>query len=135
MEIQAEVLFKNDNLGRITEINERPGINAPLFFLGRTHEGNVVRFNAALPDTNKNELIEVINQNPTNVDLAKLVMTIRKVKAISHFWMGPAYVFFENFIGNSDAIKITNENKGLLKSSFPNLLKQIIGRQPILHIS
>lgn len=134
MEIQTEVLFKNDNFGRITEINEPLGNNAPLFFLGRTHEGNVVRFNAALPDINKNELIEVINQNPTNVNLAKLVMAIRKVKAISHFWMGPAYVFSENFIGNSNAIKITTENKGLLQSGFPNLLKQIIWRQPIFAI-
>jgi hypothetical protein len=43
MEIQAEVLFKHDKLGRITDINEPKPSEAPLFFLGRTKEGNVLR--------------------------------------------------------------------------------------------
>jgi hypothetical protein len=45
MEIQTEVLFKIDNFRRITDINEPTEIVAPFFFLGRTKEGNVIRFN------------------------------------------------------------------------------------------
>ncbi|MGG2066953.1 hypothetical protein [Bacillus sp. S14(2024)] len=55
MEIQADVLFKYDSSGRMTEINEPEGLVAPLFFLGRTREGNVIRFNTMFPNSKMDE--------------------------------------------------------------------------------
>ncbi|MFJ5760847.1 GNAT family N-acetyltransferase [Neobacillus sp. NPDC093182] len=134
MEIQADVLFKKDNLGRITEINEPICKSAPLFFLGRTKVDNVLRFNESFPETIINEVTQIVNQNPTNVDIGKIVIILNKVKAISKIWIGPAYVFPENFNMISDAIKITNANKRLLQSGFPNLLKQFEWRQPLFAV-
>jgi RimJ/RimL family protein N-acetyltransferase len=131
MEIQTEVLFNTDRLGRITKVNEPIDLVAPLFFLGRTKEGNVLRYNATVPDSHKNEILEVINENPVNVNLAKLIMVLNKVKQMSNFWMGPAYVFPENFGMTSHAVKITKENMGLLEKGFPNLLNKFEWSQPI----
>ncbi|GGB43007.1 GNAT family N-acetyltransferase [Fictibacillus barbaricus] len=134
MEIQANVLFKYDSLGRMTELNEPQSIDAPLFFLGRTREGNVVRFHKNFPNSNVNKVIEVINNNEDNVDLKKLIEVINEINLISRIWMGPAYVFPESFNMKSNAVKITNNNKELLRKDFPNLFKEFEWRQPCFAI-
>lgn len=133
MEIQVGVLFKNDRYGRITKINEPLGLDAPLFFLGRTKEGNVLRFNANFPDSFK-ELIVNLNQDQANIDLAKLMMTLNKIKTINNIWIGPAYVFSEDFAMSSNAVKISKENIGILQKGFPNLINELEWRQPIFAI-
>nr|WP_225941948.1 GNAT family N-acetyltransferase [Sporosarcina limicola] len=132
--MQTEVLFKTDSLGRITEINEPSNLPAPLFFLGRTKQGNRIHFNTYFPESYKNKIIEVINQDQTTINLAKLIGILNKVKTISNLWVGPAYVFPENFMMTSNAVKITNENKELLEIGFPNLLEQFKWRQPFFAI-
>ncbi|WP_078380002.1 GNAT family N-acetyltransferase [Sutcliffiella halmapala] len=134
MEIQADVLFKHDSLGRMTEINEPLNIDGPFFFLGRTKEGNVVRFHNSFPNLKMKTVLEVINNDERNVDLGKIIEVINEIKAISSIWIGPAYVFPESFNMNSNAVKITNENKELLIKDFPNLFKQFEWRQPCFAI-
>ncbi|WP_419881606.1 GNAT family N-acetyltransferase [Peribacillus sp. B-H-3] len=131
MEIQADVLFKKDNSGRMTELNEPIFSPAPLFFLGRTREGSILRFSVSFPKIILNEVIKMVNQNSENPDIGKIVSCINKVNDISNIWMGPAYIFPEDFNRISSATKITNENKGALLSHFPNLLIQFEWRQPI----
>lgn len=134
MEIQTEVLFKIDHLKRITEINESTDLIAPFFFLGRTKEGNVIRFNKTFPDHHKIKIFEVVNNNQNNIELGNLIMNVSKLKQISKIWMGPAYVFPENFNMTSNAIKITNDNKELLRMGFPNLIQHFEKRQPVYAI-
>jgi hypothetical protein len=131
MEIQTEVLFKIDSLMRITEINEPTKLVAPFFFLGRTKEGNVIRFNKTYPEFDKAKILELVNNNQTNIELGKLIINVSKLKPISNIWMGPAYVFPKEFNMTSKAIKITNDNKDLLQTGFPNLIKEFEWRQPI----
>ncbi|WP_203287919.1 hypothetical protein [Metabacillus sp. cB07] len=97
----------------MTELNEPLNIDAPLFFLGHTSEGNVVRFHKNFPNLKMNKVIEVINSGD-NVDLRKLIEIMNEIKLISSIWMGPAYVFPENFNKKSNAVKITIKNKDLL---------------------
>ncbi|SFC94551.1 GNAT acetyltransferase [Bacillus sp. OV322] len=118
----------------MTEINEPISSPAPLLFLGRTKEGSILRFNVSFPKKTLLEVIQMVNQNPANTDIGKIVSSINKVKNISNIWMGPAYIFPENFNRISSDIKITNENKGALLSNFPNLLYQYERRQPIFAI-
>jgi GNAT superfamily N-acetyltransferase len=134
MEIQAEVLFKFDNLERMTEVNEPLRIVAPLFFLGRTKEGNVIRFNKSFSSSQKHKVLEVINKSESNVDIGNILICLNTVKAISKIWIGPAYVFPENFKVTSNAVKITSENKELLQTGFPNLIKEFEWRQPCFAI-
>jgi hypothetical protein len=104
------------------------------FFLGRTKEGNVLRFNANFPESFKEELKVNLNLYQANVDLAKLMMTLNKLKTISNIWIGPAYVFPEEFMMSSNAVKITKENIGLLQKGFPNLITELEWRQPVFAI-
>ncbi|MGG2093512.1 GNAT family N-acetyltransferase [Bacillus sp. S13(2024)] len=134
MEIQADVLFKYDNSGRMTEINEPGGLVAPFFFLGRTREGNVIRFNTIFPNSKMDKVLQVINNNEHIVDLKNLIVIVNEIRPIRSIWMGPAYVFPENFNMTSDAARVTNENRELLKVGFPNLLGEFEWRQPCFAI-
>ncbi|MFD0772254.1 GNAT family N-acetyltransferase [Bacillus sp. CGMCC 1.60114] len=134
MEIQADVLFKYDSSGRMTEINEPGGLVAPLFFLGRTREGNVIRFNEIFPNPKVGKVLQVINNNEHIVDLRNLIVILNEIRPINSIWMGPAYIFPENFHMTSDAVRITNENKELLKVDFPNLFEEFEWRQPCFAI-
>jgi hypothetical protein len=130
MEIQAEVLFKHDAFGRITEINEPIDLKAPLFFLGRTKEGNVVRFNDNVSDAFKTNILEAIHQNSANLNPLALINAANKFVDVDRLWMGPAYVFPKDFKASSHAIEITNVNKGILQDDFPELLSHWEWRRP-----
>ncbi|PHA03317.1 GNAT family N-acetyltransferase [Bacillus pseudomycoides] len=134
MELQADVLFKYDSSGRMTELNAPGGLVAPLFFLGRTREGNVIRFNKISPNPKMDKVLQVINNNEHIVDLSSLIVILNEIRPISSIWIGPAYVFPENFNMTSVAVRVTNENKELLKVGFPDLFEEFEWRHPCFAI-
>ncbi|MBO1513722.1 GNAT family N-acetyltransferase [Metabacillus bambusae] len=135
MEIQAEVLFQYDKSGRMQQINEPLKMNAPLFFLGRTKDGNVTKFHSALSDTKISEIKKVIAEDSLNVNLSKLINMLKSsTQSIKNLWIGPAYVFSDNINRPSVALKITYENKHLLLKEFPTIFEQLEWRQPCFGI-
>jgi hypothetical protein len=135
MEIQAEVLFQYDKSGRIQQINEPLKMNAPLFFLGRTKDGNVTKFHSALSNTKISEIKKVIAEDSTNVNLSKLINIFKSsTQPIKNLWIGPAFVFPGNINRPSGVIKITKENQHLLLEGFPTIFEQLEWRQPCFGI-
>ncbi|WP_338786961.1 GNAT family N-acetyltransferase [Metabacillus sp. FJAT-53654] len=135
MEIQAEVLFQYDISGRMEQINDPLKMNAPLFFLGRTKDGNVTKFHSALSNTKIDEIKKVIAKDSTNVKLSKLITIFKSsTQPIRNLWIGPAYVFPDNFNRPSSAIRMTKENRHLLLEGFPTIFEQLEWRQPCFGI-
>jgi hypothetical protein len=135
MEIQAEVLFQYDKFGRIQQINEPLKMDAPLFFLGRTKDGNVTKFHSSLSNTKISEIKKVIAEDSTNVNLSKLMNMFKSSsQPIKNLWIGPAYVFLNNINRPFGAKKVTKENKHLLLEGFPTIFEQLEWRQPCFGI-
>jgi hypothetical protein len=66
MEMQAQALFTYDGNNNIREVNDMYHGPAPRFFLGRTLEGNVLRFRFDLPHEIAKRLADLIAAEPAH---------------------------------------------------------------------
>ncbi|GBF73418.1 hypothetical protein PA598K_01707 [Paenibacillus sp. 598K] len=130
MTVQAEVLYIHDEAGRITVTNEPAGQAAPRLFWGHTEEGSVVRFREDMPDPVVDEVLQVIDQAGATEKLAGVIRILAKHSGINKIWMGPAFVFPQGIIDDSDAVLVTEENTSLLERGFPHLLSELHSRGP-----
>jgi predicted GNAT family acetyltransferase len=130
MNIQADVLYVHDHVGRITTINESVIQPAPRFFWGQTKMGRVLRFRSDVPAYLVHEIQQLMELDEANVKLANVIHTLEKHKEISSIWMGPAYAFNEIVTNPTDAIIVTEDNKDCLRAGFPNLLSELELREP-----
>ena len=73
MEIQAEVLFTQDENGHLQYINEPTGDTkiAPRFFFGNTNEGSICKFRHDLPDNVAVQLKEVAATEPNTYEFSE----------------------------------------------------------------
>ena len=103
LDIHARALFTHDDRGRLLHVNEPWGgaTPAPRLFLGRTHEGNVWRFRADLPEALVEELEALCADEPAADDFPpdtprhadeylRLLGAHAPVRAVES---GPAYRF------------------------------------------
>jgi hypothetical protein len=129
MEIHVNVLFRHDEEGRITFINEPPHNDAPRFFIGGTKGGNVVRYRSSL---GKEVVIELerARKSGTGTDLGKIINLICQDQEISRVWIGPAFIFPTVRNRSTKAIQITPLNKELLLPHFPFTYHEFEYKQP-----
>ncbi len=132
MEMQAKALFTHDNNNFIRNINDLDGAPAPRFFLGRTPDGNVLRFRYDLPQAVIRKLTDLVNAESINNDLSRDTVPLEKIKEvlqehgeIQKIYEGPAYKIPREITFPSDVIKITNDNVHLLKNSFSYMLSEL----------
>jgi len=129
MRNHVDVLFKHNTENRIRVVNEPPYDVAPLIFIGATRDGSVVRYLNSLNAEIVERIEHVIRGNPTN--LAEVIKIISLVRALNDLSFGPTYAF-PDFRDKSStkAIKVTYENKELLKPHFPYTLEDFDYKQP-----
>jgi hypothetical protein len=142
MEIQAEVLFTQDENGYLQRINESDGDGkpAPRFFLGYTNEGSIYRFRHDLPDNVVAHLKEVAAE-PMPVNFEKIPKSHRQFEDIlqSHapierIWVGPAYRFPEHITPPTSVVQLSRKNSGLLKGDFTEMVSELNNSHPYLAI-
>ncbi|MBP1995441.1 GNAT family N-acetyltransferase [Paenibacillus eucommiae] len=131
MNMQAEVLYTHDALGKITKINDSEEQPAPRLFWGKTNKGNVIRFRPDVPKAMMNQLAEIINNSDvTNLAVAKIINKLEQHAKISSLWIGPAYVFVDHSFAGSKAVKVTDDNRQFLEAGFENVWSTIEHREP-----
>lgn len=108
MALQVETLFRHDARGRMTTINESNGASGPRIFIGRTSEGNVVRFRDDMPDDLVDTLRRlVVNAPPLREPLQPLGAldrvraALRAQSPVQREWVGPAWWVPENVTNTS----------------------------------
>lgn len=130
MECHVEVLYKHDEIERITHINELPHDIAPRIYIGTTKIGRIVRYSNRLREDLVKDLDEVINTS-LNIELAEIINILHKCEQLNNVWIGPAYVFPKLIEQKSIcAIQITQSNKELLKPNFPFTYDELEYKQP-----
>jgi hypothetical protein len=132
MELQARALFIQDGNNFIREINDMYHAPAPRFFLGRTMEGNVLRFRFDLPKEIIKRLTDLAFAEPKHDNLQTDTVLLTKIKKIlqehqeiQKIYEGPAYNLPRPTALPGGVVKITAENVYLLKNSFDYMLTEL----------
>jgi hypothetical protein len=129
MRNHVNVLFKHDAEIRMTVVNEPPFDAAPLIFIGAAKEGNIVRYSSTLDADNIERIEQIIKTNPAN--LAEIIKVLSAGYELTNISFGPAYAFPDvRDRSCTKAIRITNENKALLKPDFPYTFEEFDYKQP-----
>jgi hypothetical protein len=129
MEQHVKVLFKHDDENRMTVVNEPPFDAAPRIFVGGTRQGNVIRYSNTLSESLVEKLEHRINTD-SGIDLGKVMGVLSTDRQITNFWTGPAFLFPDVRSKSTQAIQITESNKELLHSYFPDFLDELEFTQP-----
>lgn len=74
MERQTKALFTHDDDNYIRYINDFYGDPAPRLFLGRTDEGNVIRFRYDLPKSIIKKLADLVDLEATSYNFGNHVL-------------------------------------------------------------
>ncbi len=132
MEMQAKALFTHDENNFIREINDMYHGPAPRFFLGRTLEGNVLRFRFDLPEGIAQRLTDLVAAEPRHDSLKINEVLFEKIKGIlqehqeiQKTYEGPAYRLPRPKSLPNGVVKITADNVYLLKNSFDYMLTEL----------
>jgi len=129
MEYHVNVLFRHDSENKVTVVNEPPYDVAPRIFIGATRVGSVVRYSNLLEAVIVEKLEQVIGTYPT--DIGEVIKVLSIDCELNKLSFGPAYVFPDiRERSCTKAIKVTYENKELLKPYFPYTFEDFEYKQP-----
>jgi hypothetical protein len=135
MALRADTLFTYNDRGRMLLTNEpredgrRP---APRLWLGRTVDGCVVRFGAAVPDTLVGDLQAIIDDQPPAGDLHAPPVGLTAVRdalsghaPITEEGGGPAYRYPASIERPGEAVRLTDANRELVRETYPWLYDEL----------
>ncbi|WP_199620779.1 GNAT family N-acetyltransferase [Paenibacillus alkalitolerans] len=130
MRVQASTLYVLNNENKIVRINEPAQASAPIFFVGKTRDSNLILVRHDLPQSIVEELTAATIGSFNITDLCRIVEKYKRVKDV---WLGPAYYFNKNIKQDTDQnIVVINEtNSHLLSEYFDHLTKTLLYRTPI----
>ena len=131
MGIRADTDFTYDARGRMLRSNE------PRLFLGRTMAGQVVRFDATVPDALARRLEAIIEREPPAGDLhappavlAAVWETLAQHAPIMAEGGGPTYRFPASIARPGEVVRLTDANRELVRDTYPWLYDELAGWQP-----
>ncbi|MGZ7440241.1 GNAT family N-acetyltransferase [Paenibacillus sp. TH7-28] len=139
MEVHVSVLFKHNQAGRITSINEPGDPNAPRFFIGNTIQGTVERYHQSLGEHVINELKQIVGKapwldSPNQVNMTEIIQVLNKDRPLENIYVGPAYIFPDVRSSSKKAIRITHANIELLSPHFSDYVDDINFGQPVFAV-
>lgn len=144
MKIQVGTLFVHDHDERLRFINEpyQPEDHpAPVFFLGRTRCGLVVRFRYDVPEVLCKRVQAIIQAQPPSDNLYESPSYLATVKDMlsslittDQQWMGPAYRFPDSLGVSPQGVRIDRSTAYLLEFGFSDLIPELDHCQPIVAI-
>ncbi|GIN59675.1 hypothetical protein J8TS2_39940 [Lederbergia ruris] len=129
MDYHVNVLFKHDDKNRMTVVNEPPYDDAPRIFIGGTQQGNLIRYSSILSKSLL-ERLERVTSKDSGIQLGKIIGVLSVEQQINNFWVGPAFLFPDLIGKSTQTIQITESNKELLRSHFPDFLDDLEFTQP-----
>jgi len=141
MRIHLDALFTRDAGGRLLRVNEPDGKEAPRFFLGRTREGNELRFRADLPEDLMEALEAACRDEAPGPELlvppygaTRFEALLAQSLPIRHRWAGLAYSFAPELPPAAGPIPVTEINVDLLRPHLEDWCADVLLRQPAMMV-
>lgn len=142
MNFHVRALFTHDAESRLLFVNEPDNAVMPAsrLFLGRTHQGNVWRFRADLPEKLCEELDALCaDEPPLNAELnelpahfEKFVRLLESDLTVENASTGLAYHFVEHETTSNRLLKVTEDNAEVLHGGFEKLVEELPAWQPFV---
>lgn len=133
MEIHVNVLFRQNDAGLITVVNEPPFDIAPRLFLGVTKGGHIHKYRNGLDPQLVKELEAAIGAAPGD-NLAEIIELLSRDRKLTRVDFGPAYRFAAVTNRFSEAVQITTANRELLRPHFPYTFEELDEKLPCFAI-
>ncbi len=138
---RVDALYRCDERGRLTSINQWDGGAAPQFFLMRTVGGMISRYRADLPEDLVHRLEALCVSEPAG-DLtgrfpahhAKYLELLASHAPVNRVWAGPAYMFTQDLPLGGPAIEIGEHNADLLRGGLEDWMPDVPHRQPFMAV-
>ena len=141
MQMHVHALYTHDERGRIVEVNVVEGGEAPRFFIGRTSKGNVIRVRHDVDDALASELARLASTEEYSSALLEppygatpYEEALRDVAPVEHIETGPAYWVAQDLVRKPNAIRITSENRELLRTYQAPWLEDVVHCQPFVGV-
>src|SRR5262245_60954577 len=142
MRIHIEALFTHDARGDLVHINEPNGAPAPRFFLGRTAAGDVWSFRHDVEPDVRAEIEAVIGSDAdrgggvdSSIDPTLYQAILSRCVPVERTELGPAYSFPDQLPRAGDAIRVRNDNAGLLTRHLAPWLPDVQLSQPMFVVA
>jgi hypothetical protein len=136
---RVEALYRHDDRGRLTSINQWDGGAAPRFFLMRTVGGAICRFRADLPDGLVARLEALCGREPAGDLSGKLPARYAEYLAflsshapVDRVWAGPAYMSTRDPPPSALPVEVGDDNLHLLLGGFEDWVPDVPHRRPFL---
>lgn len=137
MALRVATLFRFDDRGRMIESNEPDGQPAPRLFIGRTLEGDVVRFGASVPDAFTQRIEELVERLPPVTELSTPQLSLDELRRvltlhapIAEEGGGPAYRFPKSIAVPGNVVQLTAANRDLARETFRWLYDELPDWEP-----
>lgn len=134
MAIRADTCFTYNARGRMLltdEPREEERRPAPRLFLGRTLDGDVVRFGDAVPDDLARHLAEIVRRHPASGDLhqpaamrSALRDALERHTPVAAEEAGPAYRFPVSIARPSEVVRLAADIRAIARDTYPCLYDQ-----------
>jgi RimJ/RimL family protein N-acetyltransferase len=137
MRIHVDALFTRDAAGDLVRVNEPDGAPAPRFFLGRTADGDVLRFRHGVGAGLRRELAAAAAADDADppTDAARYEAILARAAPVERTEMGPAFIFPARPPCFPDgAHRVTRENAELLRRYLPAWLPDVLHDPPMFAV-
>lgn len=139
MELHIQTLFSCDAAGRLRAVNEFGEPPAPLFYMGRTREGNLWRFRDDLPAAVVAEVDRLCRAEPIAIDLASQPQNHAAIRTLLAEYLGrqpqqeshgPAYWIPDGQTQAADVVLISETNVEYTTATFPWVRQLLQEKEP-----
>lgn len=134
MEIHIRTLYLLNEEGRLVAVNEMGNPPPPIFFMGRTLEGNFWHFRHDLPDALVAELDRLCRAEPVAAQLGDPPQQFAAIHALLDAYLpreqpqeyrGPAYWIPELQANAENVVLLSAQNAHLVRNTFPSARRHI----------
>ena len=141
MELHVRTLFRHDDAGRLSAVNEVTDQPPPSLFLGRTLIGNLWRVRRDLHVTLVRELETIVALERVATDLRQspvpfqcLLDVLNQHAPVKRVWQGPAWHFPDEIVPPNDIRTVIVTNIELLSATFGGEVESWVDCHPCLAV-
>jgi hypothetical protein len=138
---RVAALYRHDDHGRLTSINEWNGGAAPRFFLLRTVDDAICRCRAGLPNDLVSRLEALCSGEPVGdlsgklpAHYAKYLELLSSHAPVDRVWAGPAYMSTRDLPPRAPPIAMGDHNAHLLCDGFEDWMPDVAHRRPFMAV-